>query len=77
LRPLEGLKRKVMRGRADARYTDLFAAQVFEPFDFRFGENALGEMILDTGDEHEIVVAADDSAHDSDAAVDHDLRLAA
>jgi hypothetical protein len=66
-----------MRSGADARDADLLAAQIFEPLDFRLGENALSEMVLDPGDEDEIIVSADNGAHDADAAVDHDLRFAA
>ena len=44
--PFERLDSEVMGGRADARDADLLAAQIFQPFDFRLGENALGQMIL-------------------------------
>ncbi len=66
-----------MRRRADARYANLFTAQILQPFDFRLGENALGEMIFDSRDKHQITVTAHRGAHDADAAVDHELRVAA
>ncbi|HEY3165906.1 MAG TPA: hypothetical protein VGK57_01685 [Candidatus Binatia bacterium] len=68
---------KVVRGGADARYTDLFAAQVFQPLNFRFGENALGQMIFNARDEYQIVVATHHRAYEADAAVDQDLRVTA
>ena len=75
--PFEGLNSKVVRGGADARYTDLFAAQVFQSLNFRFGENALGQMIFDARDKYQIVVATHHRAYEADAAVDQDLRVAA
>ncbi len=75
--PFEGLNGEVVRGGADPRYTDLFAAQVFQPLNFRFGENALGQMIFDARNEYKIVVATYHGAYESDAAVDQELRVAA
>ena len=60
------------------RVTPIFlAAEILEPFDLRFGENALGKMILDPGDKHQIAAAVHVGAHDADAAVDQQLRVAA
>ncbi len=60
------------------RVTPIFlAAQILQPFDFRLGENALGQMIFDAGDKHQVAVAAHRGAHEADAAVDHQLRVAA
>jgi hypothetical protein len=58
-----------VRSRADARDTHFPAAQIFQPLDLGLGENALGQMILDTGDEHQIVVAAHHRAHQTDPTV--------
>lgn len=75
--PLERLHCKVGGRGADACNPDLLTAQILQPFDFWLGENALREIILDTCDVCQFAIAAHGRAHQADAAVNQQLRVAA